>query len=205
LRIELLRDVALGAGPWDALVLTSANAAQALAQHPRRAELLALPVYVVGGRTAVAARDAGFAEVESADGGVDQLVGLIGARPRGTALLYLAGADRAGNLAGDLAAVGIDVHTVVVYRAVRATALPAPVQVALATRQLDGVLHFSRRSADVYLDCARMAGVLDSALAVSHYCLSRQVAEPLVAAGAAKVRIAPQPEEAALIKLVASS
>jgi uroporphyrinogen-III synthase len=206
LRIELLHDAVLGAGPWGALVLTSANAVDALTQHPRRTELLALPVYVVGRRTAAAAGAAGFAAVTSADGGVDDLIRMIGARPRVAApLLYLAGEDRAGDLAGGLAPAGIAVRTVVVYRAAKATALPAPVQAAHIAGTLDGVLHFSRRSADVYLDCARMAGVLDSALAVSHYCLSRQVAEPLLAVGAAKVRIAPQSEEAALIALVASS
>jgi hypothetical protein len=35
-----------------------------------------------------------------------------------------------------------------------------------------------------------------------HYCLSRQVVAPLTAAGAAAVRIAARPDEAALLELV---
>ena len=56
LQIELLNDVDLGAGPWDAVAMTSANAAQALKRHPRRAELIGLPVLTVGRRTAEAAQ-----------------------------------------------------------------------------------------------------------------------------------------------------
>jgi hypothetical protein len=35
-----------------------------------------------------------------------------------------------------------------------------------------------------------------------HYCLSRQVSEPLAEAGAAGIRVAPRPEETALIGLI---
>jgi uroporphyrinogen-III synthase len=184
--------------------MTSANAAHAAGRHPRRAELMQLPVFAVGGRTADAARVAGFGDVTSADGTVGDLVRLIGARRRGTPapLLYLAGEDRAGDLAGDLAAAGLRVATVVVYRVAAATGLPVSVLAALRTGGLDGVLHFSRRSAEVYLNGAQSAGILDRALAPFHYCLSRQVAEPLAAAGAGNVRIASRPEEAALIDLV---
>ena len=204
LQVELLADAALGDGPWGALAMTSVNAAHAVAQHSRRAELTPLPVFAVGRRTAEAARAAGFRDVTSADGDMTDLVRLIGARCRAAAapLLYLAGEDRAGDLAGDLAAAGVRVATVVAYRAAAAADLPESVLAALGAGRLDGVLHFSRRSAEIYLNCAQTAGVLDRALAPFHYCLSRQVAEPLAAAGAGKVRIAPRPEEAALIDLV---
>jgi uroporphyrinogen-III synthase len=206
LHVELLPDAALGVGPWQAAALTSANAALALRQHPRGAELCKLPAYVVGPRTAAAARAAGFAEVTPADGGVRDLVRLIATRlPADARLVYLAGEDRSGDLAGDLALAGIPVTTAVVYRALKAERLPPPVLAALAAESVDAVLHFSRRSADVYLDCARGAGVLDKALGPSHYCLSRQVAEPLASAGAGRIRIAVRPEEAALIELVVSS
>ena len=95
-------------------------------------------------------------------------------------LLYLAGEDRAG----DLAAAGLPVHTAVVYRALKADHFPPPVAAALAQGELDGVLHFSARSAEAYLDCAAHDAIRESALAPVHYCLSRQVAAPLSAAGA---------------------
>ena len=115
-------------------------------------------------------------------------------------LLYLAGEDRAG----DLAAAGLPVHTAVVYRALKADHFPPPVAAALAQGEIDGVLHFSARSAEAYLDCAAHDAIRESALAPVHYCLSRQVAAPLSAAGAPAVRIAARPDETALLELVGS-
>ena len=60
----------------------------------------------------------------------------------------------------------------------------------------------SRRSAQAFVDAARATDMFEAALRPVHYCLSTQVAEPLAAAGAADIRIAPSPAEAALIALI---
>ncbi len=200
LRIEAIADADLGASPWSAILLSSANAARAIASHPRIGELTALPVLAVGQRTAEAARAAGFTDVQSADGDAQELTRAATARFAGhrAPLLYLAGEERARDLAGDL--VGFVVRTVVTYRAVKAVSLPSAAQTALAAGRLDGVLHFSLRTAEAYVTGARAAGLLDKALAPIHYCLSPRVAGPL--AGAANVRIAVRPDEAALLDLV---
>lgn len=204
LRVELVENADLGAGPWGAVAMTSANAARALERHPRRAALVALPVFTVGRRTAEAARAVGFSAIVSANGNERALADLIGARHRdGARVLYLAGAERAGDLAAEVAPHGVRVDTVVVYRAAAAARLPPPVAAALAEGAVDGVLHFSRRSAAVFLECARSAGLLDQAIAPFHYCLSQAVAEPLAAAGAARIAIAQRPEENALMDIVA--
>jgi uroporphyrinogen-III synthase len=90
----------------------------------------------------------------------------------------------------------------VVYRAVAVGQFTAEVGAALAAGDIDGVLHFSRRSAAIYLECAAQAELSDSALAPVQYCLSQQVAEPLAAAGAQEIRVVERPTEAALIELV---
>jgi uroporphyrinogen-III synthase len=182
--------------PFRAVVMTSANAARAVARHPQRARFTALPAFTVGGHTADEARAAGFRDVRSADGDRRDLLALLRSAGEGP-LLYLAGADRAG----ELDACGVPVTTVVAYRAVKAVRFPAEVETALIEGRLDGVLHFSRRSAEAYLECAGRVGILDRALAPLHFGLSQQVAEPLTAAGA-RVRIAPRPGEAALLALV---
>jgi uroporphyrinogen-III synthase len=64
------------------------------------------------------------------------------------------------------------------------------------------VLHYSRRSAQSFLAGARTAGLIDAALRLTHFCLSSEVAAPLSSAGAASVKVAPQPDEAALMRLV---
>ena len=96
------------------------------------------------------------------------------------------------------------VRTVVVYRTVAAAAFPPAVATALAAGALAGVLHFSRRSAEAYLRCAEVAGIRAAALAPAHYCLSREVAAPLTAAGATNILVARRPDEAALLDLVLS-
>lgn len=206
LRIELAPDADIGAGPWSGIVMTSRNAAWAIERHPRFVELLRLPVFAVGRRTAEAARAAGFSDVLSADGNADDLVCLIRARHAAVAgrLLYLAGADRAADVSGELGKTGLTADTVVIYRAAAAEKFPAPVRSALVAGELDGILHLSRRSAETYLACARRDGLLDRALLPKHYCLSAQVAEPLIAASARNVAIALQPDEAALIELLAA-
>jgi uroporphyrinogen-III synthase len=141
--------------------------------------------------------------VVSADGDAASLARLISQHLRaGARLLYLAGEDRACGLAAELAEAGIAVTTCVAYRAKAASELPGIAHEALEAGEIDGVLHFSRRSAAIYVDCTKAAGLLDKALAPAQFCLSQAVAEPLSAAGAARVLIARHPREADLLDLV---
>jgi uroporphyrinogen-III synthase len=202
LRIEVVTQVDFGGGPWGAFLLTSINALRGFAGREFGDEIRRAPVFTVGERTAEAIRRHGFTSVASADGNVNDLANLVAGRLRPPArLLYLAGEDRAGDLAGELRAKGFAVETVVVYHAITADKLPQAAADALAGG-IDGVLHYSRRSAEAYVDAARRGGVLASALKPAHICLSDQVAEPLVRAGALTIRVAPSPNETALLALV---
>jgi uroporphyrinogen-III synthase len=186
------------AGAWNAVVITSANALTAIPV----AALRTLPLFAVGGRSAEAARAAGFTDVISADGDARDLVRLIASR-RPSNLLYLAGENRAADLIGELKARGIAAELRVVYRAVTVPFSSALIQV-IKLGAADGALHFSRRSAETFVAGARAAGVTVGAFAIRHYCLSAQVAAPLAAAGAKSVLVAARPEESALIELLPS-
>ena len=185
------------AGTWSAIVITSANALQAA---PDTADKT-LPVFAVGDRSAEAARRAGFAKVSSANGDIKDLIRLVAARTVGARapLLYLAGEERAGDLVAQLAACGIDAEMKIVYRAV-VEAFPPVLAAALESGDVDAVLHFSRRSAELFVEGARASGVAGPAEDVRHLCLSSQVAEPLI--GASRIAVAARPEEAALIALL---
>ena len=200
LHIESVANAELGTPPWAAILLTSANGARSLASHPRRDELLALPVLAVGRSSADAALAAGFADVASADGDAGVLARLAARRFAGSALplLYLAGEDRSG----EMAVPGLTVQTVVVYRAAQASRLPLEVRAALEQNRIDGVLHFSRRSVESYLACSR--DIIGPALRPVHYCLSARAAEPLRLAGASRIAVAARPDEASLLALVTS-
>jgi uroporphyrinogen-III synthase len=189
---------------YAAVVLTSANAARAIQAHSEHGKLTLLPVFTVGPNTAEAAHSAGFSNVECADGDKEDLARLLRVRfgLDDRPILYLAGEDRAGHL--ELAPCRAKLVTAVVYRMTKTQSFPAEVISALSQRQIDGVLHFSRRSAEAYIQCAGAAGITDRALEPSHYCLSHQVAGPLAAAGAVGIQIAPRPNEAALIELLNS-
>jgi uroporphyrinogen-III synthase len=191
------------AGSYDGVLMTSANAARALEAHPRAGELTRLPCFTVGNRTAEAARTAGFTDVHSADGALDDLVSLVSTNTPGSArLLYLAGEDRSGDLAGELSKHGIVVDTAVIYRAIAAEKLPAHLSQALEQGSLDGALHYSRRSVTTLLTHARHASALNAVTRIAHYCLSADVAAPLREAGATRIKIAPRPDEASLLTLI---
>jgi len=192
-----------GAGPWDAVAMTSANAVRALEGRPWLTRLLPLRLFTVGARTAAAARGAGFKDAVSADGDAHALAHMIaaGLRPGGT-LLYLAAADRSRELSELLAPAQIGVQTVEIYRAVPVNVLPAAARDALRGGTIDAVLHFSKRSAQTFLAAAAASGVMRNSLNCQHFCLSLQVAEAFADQPAARLGIATRPDEAAVLDLV---
>jgi uroporphyrinogen-III synthase len=193
---------------YGAVIVTSANALRAIAGQPDIADLQKLPLFAVGERTAEAARAAGFAHVISADGDVHALRDLMVERVRAKklkksqTLLYLAGADLARDLAGELGERGFSVVTQTTYRMAPVTKLPADVGDAFAAGKVQAVLHYSRRSARAFVEAVRAAGVEISALAVPQCCLSDQVASVMRDAGASQVMAAPTPHENALFAVL---
>lgn len=205
MRIEPLAGAAIGDGPWAAILVTSANAAHVITGHAKRAELIRLPVFAVGERSAQAMRTLGCTHAISAGGNAGNLARIVAAYLDPPArLLYLVGEERSVDLGGELRAKGFAVETVAIYRAVAAGILPPSATDALAGGA-DGVLHFSRRSAEAYVEAARAAGLLESALRPVQFCLSTQVAAPLQAAGCRLIRIARQPTETALLDLIGAN
>lgn len=203
MRIEPVGDLEIRNRAWAAILITSANAARSIAAHARVMQLRALPVFTVGQQSARAMNAAGFANVMSVDGDVDALASLVTRKRPGSPLLYLTGADRSGDLAGTLRDRGFAVETIVVYHAIAETNFPFAAADALATG-VDGVLHFSHRSAQTYLALARKSRV-EETLKPIQFCLSEQVAEPLRRARAAIIRVAPRPTEAAMLDLIGSA
>lgn len=204
LDIENLDDVRFGEGPWSAVLITSGNAARALAVHPQRAAIISLRCFAVGRQSAEAARLTGFGEVISADGDGGDLAQLVAREISDTSLplLYLAGDDRARDMAAELAPAGLRLDTVVVYRAVAANRFEADIVAALRNGDLDGAMHYSRRSTAIFVACARNAGVVEQAAKLRHYCLSARAAEPLAEIGASRIIVAKGRDEQAMLSLL---
>jgi uroporphyrinogen-III synthase len=200
--MQLLAKVDPQTGPWDAILLTSANGLWGIVSFAHDKKWHGIPVFAVGDVTAKAARDMRFADVTSAAGNVNDLANLVATRLKPPArLLYLAGEGRAGDLAGALRNKNFEVDLVVVYRFLTAQVLPEPAAAAL-NNELDGILHFSRGGAEDFLAAARNSNLLDAALNKPvHFCLSEQVAAPLRDAGAARISVAARPTQDALLEL----
>jgi uroporphyrinogen-III synthase len=191
---------------YGAVIVTSANALRGIEPHLKGHRLLELPLFAVGEHTASAARRAGFTHVISANGAAAGLRDLVLARvktkqlKKASALLYLAGADLARDLAGELGGHGLRVVTQTTYRMSPVASLPREVCDAFAANRIEAVLHYSQRSARAFLDAARAGGVEISALAIPQCCISPAVASVVRDAGAAQVVVAASPDENALFE-----
>ncbi len=191
---------------YGAVIVTSANALRSFEQHPSGQRLLKLPLFAVGEHTADAARRAGFDKVISANGEVTALreAVLAGVKAKElkktSTLLYLAGADLARDLAGDLGERGFTVVTHTTYRMIPVADLPREASEGFAANQVGAVLHYSRRSARAFLEATRTAGVEISALAIPQCCISDAVASIVRDAGATQVLTASRPDENALLE-----
>jgi uroporphyrinogen-III synthase len=190
---------------YGGIIVTSANAIRAIEAHLAD-RLLKLPLFAVGERSAEAARRAGFSNVAVADGNAAALRELIlaGVRARtlkkASTLLYLAGADLAGDLAGELGERGFSVATHTTYRMIPVANLPQDVCDAFAANRIEAVLHYSRRSARAFLGAVQTAGVEISALAIPQCCISDAVASIVRDVGATQVLVARTPDENGLFE-----
>jgi uroporphyrinogen-III synthase len=191
---------------YGAVIATSANALRAIEADLAGSRLLTLPLFAVGERTAEAARHAGFQTIAVAAGNAEALRDLIVASVRGktlkkaSTLLYLAGADLAGDLAGELGERGFSVVTHTTYRMIPVPGLPQDARDAFAANKVDAVLHYSRRSARAFLDAVRAAGIEISALAIPQCCISDAVASVIRDVGATQVLVARSADENGLFE-----
>lgn len=205
LRFEPLPSRGEADAAYGAVIVTSANALRALASNPIDHGLRELPLFAVGRHTAEAAHEAGFARVIPAEGDAlalrDVIIAAAKARQirKTLPLLYLAGADLARDLAGELNARGFTVVTRTIYRMADVAELPRRACDAFAASRIEAVLHYSRRSARAFLQAARAGGVEISALAVLQGCISDNVAAVFREAGATRVLTARSPDENALL------
>lgn len=159
---------------------TSANGVRAVANafsgDPPR-----ISVFAVGPITADAARNAGFQAVTTADGDVESLAATIAAAKSGGAeiepVIHVAGGDRAGDLVAALRAKGIAARLDVFYEAVAAPILTEDCVEALQSDPPAAwVTLFSPRTAKIFVNLVRKAGLESRLAKVGAACMSENVA-----------------------------
>ena len=181
-----------------ALLFTSANGVRAFAAL---SDVRSLPVFAVGDSTAAAAREAGFDQVESAGGDVEDLAVLVGRRldPTQGALFHAAARQVAGDLKGALEARGFALRRAVLYEAVAVSTLSPATLDALRARDIDAVLLFSPRTGETFVRLVREHDLIASLVPCRAVCLSAAVAATVDALDWAGVEVAEQPTQEALL------
>lgn len=188
-------DFAAALAACQAVLLTSANGARALAEA---GDQRSKPVFAVGDTTAATAEGLGFTSVVSASGDAAALAELVKQRldPAKGSLVHVAGVD----VAGDPAPGGFETRRFALYEARAADALPDSARAALQARALDAATFFSPRAASAFAALVEKAGLADACRGVTAIAISPAVAEPLKALPFQAVQTAARPTRQAVLE-----
>jgi uroporphyrinogen-III synthase len=185
-----------------AALFTSANGVRAFADATARRDFRA---FTVGDATAAAAHEAGFAEVTSAGGAVDDLAKLVMSRLKAKdgAVFHAAASVTAGDLQGLLETAGFSVRRAALYEAAPSERLSDATRAAITRRGIDAALFFSPRNAATFVRLA--TGLEEGCKHMVAVALSFAVAEKLAPLPWRRVAVAAAPNEAALLAALESS
>lgn len=183
---------------FDAVLATSVHALNFVEHLP--SALAGAPWLVVGERLArvLADRQLGPPEVSAPDAAA--LISAIDERyPGPFRFLYLTGRDRKPDLERELRNRGHEIVAVETYAAEPTMRFDPPIEAALRSGALDAVLHFSRRSAELFIEQARTYSGSEE---LRHIAISADAAGPLQAQGW-RVEVAATPDEEAMLASLA--
>ncbi|MCP9222651.1 uroporphyrinogen-III synthase [Erythrobacter sp. LQ02-29] len=172
---------------YDGLLVGSANVFRHGGSELEK--LRDVPVLAVGERTADAARRTGWRVEATGEGGLQALLDALPAQPR--RLLRLAGEQRVELAVPD----SVEIDTVTLYRMRHHQVTPA--QGALFSRGSVVLLHSGEAAAHFARECER-SGIERNALSLA--ALAPRIAEA-AGPGWGKVRVAPAPNDAALLAI----
>ena len=184
-------------GDFDMIVATSAHAFADTRLFKR--EWTDIPVHVVGERTARAVSRTEFRAPHTIARDAEDLTRrLIAQAPTPARILYVAGRDRTPALEAALRGAGHTVIPWIVYEARPVATLTQEACRALTDGDVEAILHFSARSAELFLDLAAKSNVMASAMAPLQIAISTRTAQAL-RPFASRLIIAPTPDIAGMI------
>ena len=184
----------------DALIATSANALRMLDQDTLR-RFVDCPIFCVGQKTASLATSLGFKTVHRGAGDGHALVALLSAhQPKPHSLLYLTGTPRKPYVEETLQARSLRFTVIELYKSVADPLWPHDHRDLVAS--CTAAMHFSRASVEMLVRAVDQQGLASAFSAMTHLCLSHDVATPLVTRGYAHVHSASEPNEEALFALM---
>ena len=180
-RLEILHppaDFAASLAACQAVLLTSANGARALAEA---SEQRGRPILAVGDTAATTAEGLGFTAVTSAAGDGAALAELVRKRldPKAGPLVHVSGVDLALDLGAALGRDGFEVRRFALYDARGESTLPDSARAALQARALDAATFFSPRAASQFAKLVGEAGLADSVRSLTAIGISPTALAPL--------------------------
>jgi uroporphyrinogen-III synthase len=192
------------AGVIDGVIATSARAFELLsapADWPLPEARRLLPLFLVGERTQEAARERSFEGPALIAPDAKTLAADICARRKVPGcFVYLAGRDRKPDLEESLTTAGHRIEPVEVYAAQPADSLSDTAMDLAPSGKIGAVLHYSRRSTEIFLRLARNAAL--DLKRLNHVCISHDAAAPLLDAKIHEVLIAKTPDEQAMFAIL---
>jgi uroporphyrinogen-III synthase len=201
IKVELYSGSPLNLTGVQALLMTSANGVRAYcARNFERG----LPLFAVGDATAREAMVNGFKNISTARGDVSHLAKLVQTQlfKSGGGLLHVAGTETAGDLAGNLLKAGYEYRRDVLYNVVAAKFLQPETVLALINNEVQGVLLYSPRTAQIF--CQLIVADLGKKMlsGVNAYCLSAAVADKVRDLKWRSIVVASRPMQSELIHKV---
>lgn len=190
---------------FDAVAVTSANAIR----HAPRALLDRLSgsrCYAVGQKTAAIASQAGFAEITTGPGGANALAdAIVSAEKPGAAILYLCGRVRLPAFEERLHAAAVAVRPIETYDTVGIVYAPSDVRRLLGEEPMNAVLLYSAKAAESFADLSDRPELGSLFQGVGLFCLSPRVASALGGHDGTQIHVPAEPNEAALLLLLAKA
>jgi uroporphyrinogen-III synthase len=186
---------------FDAVIVTSAKALE----HGDQSESLRrLPLFAVGARTAALAERGGWRVAGVAPESAALLPVILERRPSPSRLLYLAGRQRRETIETALRRAGREVFALETYDAREAAALTREAAEGLAHGELSAALHYSPRSAEIFLRLVLRDNLVTAARALAHFTISAETASAIGPLGASRTLVADSPDEDALLRRLAA-
>ncbi len=178
LKVELL-ETPLPQENFDAIILTSSNAIPILTTKWPASTMRKIPVLATGESTRDQARFAGFHNCDCVQGSALELSEQVPSwmqkhhLSQSAKLLYPCAETRAHDLTIILAAQKIECHPWPTYRTIAATEFTKKSRLKLEIGKIDGVLVYSKRSAQTFLNLIQNLRLRNNTLTI--YALSREI------------------------------
>ncbi|MEQ1888918.1 MAG: uroporphyrinogen-III synthase [Alphaproteobacteria bacterium] len=201
LRITPFDDVQLDTGGVQALLFSSANGVRAFSDISLNRRV---PVFTVGEASAAIAREMGFRKVFAGGGDVAALAQLVAGslKPEEGILMHISGTVVARELKDLLQRDGFNVFRVRLYESEPATRLSDPTITHFRSGELDGVLFYSPRTAQIFADLVIENRLTEACRRIRALCLSEAVAEVADKLPWRAIKVAGEPTQSAMLEML---